>query len=217
MPLADHLSVPLSSMSSPPTNKYNDMVNIQMNTSLSHRLFIASIIRVLAVCFILFLLDVPIYVKIILILLTDALDSGVPRLLYRDWISASTDTYQRTDKITDTICYVLLFLYLIRYAGLSCQSNYALMFLLAYRIVGTGVFLIKNDRKYLFYFPNFFLEISLGLVLIHQFASLQRYTTFILLCIVVYKLSLEYFMHVFAPRHRKNIECIKSCLKSFIV
>ena len=205
MPLVDHHSVPLSSMSSPPTNKYNDMVNIQMNTSPSHRLFISQIIRVLAVCFILFLLDVPIYVKIILIILTDAFDCDVPRLLFRDWINCNTDTYQRTDKMTDTICYVLLFLYLVRYAGLSCQSNYALMFLLAYRIVGTGLFLMKNDRNYLFYFPNFFLEISLGLVLVHQFASLQRYTAFIMLGLVVYKLSLEYYMHVLKPRHKKNV------------
>ena len=81
------------------------------------------------------------YVKIILIILTDTFDcSRVHRLLFQDWINCNTDTYQRSDKITDTICYVLLFLYLVRYAGLSCQSNYVLMFLLAYRIVGTGLF-----------------------------------------------------------------------------
>ena len=104
----------------------------------------------------------------------------------------------------EPLSYVLLLLYLVRYAGLSCQSNYALMFLLAYRIVGTGLFLMKNDRNYFIIFPNFFLEISLGLVLVHQFASLQRYMAFIMLGIVVYKLALEYYMHVLKPCRKKR-------------
>lgn len=170
----------------------------------ARNLFIAQSLRVVVVILILLVLDVPTYAKIILVILTDTLDCSGARLLFPDWIDCNTDTYQRSDKITDLICYVILFMYLVNYAGLPCHTNCALMVLLVYRIVGTGLFLVKHDRSYLFYFPNFFLEISLWLTLINHVSALHPYSTLIISSIIVYKILLEYYLHVYKVKHKKH-------------
>ena len=107
------------------------------------------------------------------------------------------------DKIADIICYTLLLVYILNNGGLSSNSNYLLILLFTYRFIGTYLFLIKNNRKYLFYFPNFFLEICLGLVVINHFPILKNYKEIILITIVIYKIILEYYLHIY--KNTKNI------------
>ena len=58
----------------------------------------------------------------------------------------------------------------------------------------------------------FFLEISLGLVLINHISILQPYSITIILCIIVYKILLEYYMHVYKPKHKKMFDVKKNDL-----
>ena len=160
-----------------------------------YNLVLSDCIRIIAALVILYRLPIPLFVKIILIMISDSVDCGIPRILFNHWIDCSTDTYQRLDKITDTICYTFLLFYILKNGDLSTNYNYLLIVLYIYRLIGVFLFLIKNDRKDLFYFPNFFLEISLGLMVINYFPTLKKYREVILLLIAVYKILAEYYLH----------------------
>lgn len=111
-----------------------------------------------------------------------------------------------TDKITDTICYTLLLFYILKNGGMSTNYNYLIILLFIYRLIGTSLFLIKNNRKYLFYFPNFFLETCLGLMVIKYFPMLKKFREIIILIIIIYKIIQEYYLHIYKNTQNKNLE-----------
>ena len=128
------------------------------------KLYISQIIRVIASFIILFILKAPLYMKILLVMTTDAIDCGIPNNIIFE--------SKKSDKITDTICYSMLLYYILVNCNLSSKYKYILILLFIYRLIGVYIFLIKNNSTYLFYFPNFFLEISLVLSLINSFLIL---------------------------------------------
>ena len=159
-------------------------------------LFLFQCIRVITTIIILDILNIPIFLKILLIILTDLLDCGIPRLLFgsKKWLDCNESTYQKSDKITDTICYTLLLFYILENGEMSTNYNYLIIL---YRLIGVYLFLIKNNRKYLFYFPNFFLEICLGLMIINYYPMLKKFKGIILLIIIIFKILNEYYLHVY--------------------
>lgn len=166
-----------------------------MTLTQKQKLYIAQIVRVVVTLIILYGLDISVFYKIILIMLSDFLDRDIPNIFFSNWISGSSNTYQRIDKITDTICYLLLAVFLIGCDWISRGWKLILTGLFLFRTYGVSLFLKNNDRKYLFYFPNFFLEISLALSAINEFSGLQKYTNLIIACIVIYKIITEYIHH----------------------
>jgi hypothetical protein len=115
-------------------------------------------------------------------------------LLSKNTDICKTTYHQKSDKITDSICYGLLLIYILE--NKNMQNKCLITFLFVFRIIGTSLFLISENRKYLFYFPNFFLEICLGLMLVDYYQGLNRYKTTILLSIVIYKIIVEYYLHI---------------------
>ena len=111
---------------------------------------------------------------------------------------------KKTDKITDTICYALLLLYILKNANLSTNYNNLIILLFIYRLIGLYLFLINSNRVYLFYFPNFFLEICLGLMIIDYYPILDNFKIIIILFIIVLKIIQEYFLHVYKPLYILN-------------
>ena len=105
-----------------------------------------------------------------------------------------TWSYQKLDKIGDSMCYVILLFYIVHNKLLSKSDTVLLVGLLIFRLIGVGLFFKFHSRKYLFYFPNFFIEVSLGLFII-QYFSLVKYKIVILVFIFIYKLIQEYLMH----------------------
>ena len=161
--------------------------------------FFIRISRIILTIIILFALNIPIFIKIILISICDKLDcSSIPPkgpLITKNTDICKTLFYEKSDKITDTICYTLLLIYILDKGGLSKNYNYFIILLFLYRLVGVYLFLIKNNRKYLFYFPNFFLEICLGLMIICYFPILKNLKVIIILFIIISKIIVEYYMH----------------------
>ena len=162
------------------------------------KLYLSQFIRIITTILILYFLNIPIFMKILLIMLTDLIDCEISRFLFgaKNWILCNQSIYQVSDKITDTICYTLLLFYILKNAGMSSNYNYLIILLFIYRLIGVYLFLIKNNIKYLFYFPNFFLEISLGLMIINYFPMLKKFKVIIFLIIVIYKIILEYNIHI---------------------
>ena len=168
------------------------MSNIERN------LYISQFIRVISTFVILYALDIPLYCKILLIMVLDSLDCTTLHniLLGRtNWVNCRNMTYQISDKITDIICYSILLYYTINHGGLSKNENCILFILFIYRVIGTIIFITKKDRKYLFFFPNFFLEITLGLMVIKHHTNLKKYKKEIIILIILYKIAQEYIMH----------------------
>ena len=167
------------------------------------KLLYSEYIRVFLTLIILLLLNIPIFIKIILIMLLDKLDCShmsfpyTGPLLTDNTNICKTMIYQKMDKITDTICYTILLLYIIKYGKLNDNYNYFLIILFIYRLIGTYLFIIKNNKKYLFYFHNFFLEICLYLMFINYYPNLRYYENIIILCIFIYKLIIEYFLNFY--------------------
>ena len=162
-------------------------------------LFISQIIRIISTIIILYTLNIPIFIKILLIIFTDLFDCGIPRLLFKfdKWIDCSKYIYQKTDKITDSICYILLLFYILKNANMNIYHNYFIILLLIYRLIGVYLFITKHNKKYLFYFPNFFLEISLSLMFINQFSILEKFKIIIIIITIIFKLIQEYYLHIY--------------------
>ena len=134
-------------------------------------------------------------------MLTDSIDcSRKHEEFLNEWINCNSNIYQVTDKIVDTLCYTILLFYILRNGSLSSYNNNLLKYLFIFRLVGVFLFLIKDNREYLFYFPNFFLEISLGLMLINKFKTLDNYKTIIISTIIILKVMQEYYLHIYRDR-----------------
>lgn len=118
------------------------------------------------------------------------------------YVVCQTLLYQKIDKMTDAVCYIILMIYIIHHKLLLNSDIALLLGLLIFRLIGIVLFLQNNNRKYLFYFPNFFLDISLGLFII-QYFSLFKYKIIILLGICVYKVIHEYIQHYNPKIHFK--------------
>ena len=175
---------------------------------IKRNLFISQCIRIFATTIILYTLKIPIFMKILLIMLIDFIDCDIPRFLFgaENWINCNANIYQvsdkiadsiyqMSDKITDTICYTLLLFYVLNKGSMSTNYKYLIILLFIYRLLGVCLFLLKNSRSYLFYFPNFFLEICLGLMVINYFPNLKKFKLSIILIIIIYKIILEYYLH----------------------
>ena len=155
-------------------------------------LYYAELVRIILTIVILSL-PIPLFVKIILIMISDLIDCAKIYHSYFDWIDCKSEIYQRLDKITDSICYTILLFYILNYGGLSVNYNYILIGLVIYRLIGTYLFIKKNNRKYLFYFPNFFIEMSLLFSIITHFDISYKYSLIPL--VIIFKLFQEYIMH----------------------
>ena len=160
-------------------------------------LFQASLLRIIFTLGVLYCFQMPFFLKILLIMtFIDNIDCKLLRKKNPELSSSVCQTllYQKIGKITDSVCYIILMGYILYHKLLSDDDMYLLVGLLIFRLIGTALFLKSNNRKYLFYFPNFFLDFSLGLFVIQHF-SLFKYKLIILLGIFMYKIIHEYIQH----------------------
>jgi hypothetical protein len=146
-------------------------------------------------------IDIPFIYKLIPILLFDKLDCMIPSIIniknknYNE-INCQSIEYQQTDKIMDTITYFVLLIYVIskEYKWFSP----ILIILFIFRIIGTLLYLFNNDRKTLFYFPNFFLPTMIIYYLLDYInPNINKIWYYLsLIPILMYKILNEYIYHV---------------------
>jgi len=129
-------------------------------------------------------------------MILDFLDCDIVRSLYKNKDFCNTESYQIQDKIVDSMCYALILLYIVmdgeKFTTLEIQF---IVFLFLYRMVGVVLFVLYTNRSYLFYFPNFFLEITLALTIIHKYQSFVNYKIIIICAVMFYKVLTEYIQH----------------------
>ena len=167
-----------------------------------HKILIVSeFLRILSTIIILYNFDIPIFIKILLIILFDKIDCShmtypfTGPLFLKNTNICKSLYYQKSDKITDSICYTLLLFYIINYGDLSYQWNNLLIFLFIYRIIGTIIFLLSSNRIYLVYFPNFFLSVCFVLMTIGNFPILKKITIPALFLTFIIQFLIEINLH----------------------
>ena len=96
-----------------------------IRTNKKINLYISEYLRIISTVFILYFLIVKKFIKLLLIMLTDTFDCGLPGYIFgkNNWINCSEYTYQKWDKITDTICYTLLLVYILKKGNLSKKKK----------------------------------------------------------------------------------------------
>ena len=150
------------------------------------------IARLIVTAGILYGLPIPLMYKYIPLVMSDSIDTKGPFKIIK---KVSKDEYQKYDKMTDILCYTLLLFYILTSAGLPKVYNQAIVTMFIYRLIGQVLFHRTGDRKYLFFFPNFFLEVSFLLVAIHTLPdSTHKYIAIFLLLLL--KILMEYSHHV---------------------
>ena len=173
-------------------------------------LIILLLSRLILAYIFLFKSNISLYLKILFIIFIDTFDCGLPNCLgqqkNKTYIDCFSNEYQIGDKIVDTFSYIMLLYFIINYSKFKKNNINLLIFLLFLRIIGVVLYLIKNNRKFLFYFPNFFLEISLGFSLINKFEILNKNKNLVFMFILFYKLTQEYLIHVYKINFKNNIE-----------
>ena len=134
------------------------------------------LLRMVVSCVILYASSMPIYVKIIALILVDALDGGFLHIWHHDlrWDRSLRDSkhYQIADKIVDTIVAIMIYIYALdpytRWTGA----------LLLYRIVGVVLFILFQNRTFLVIFPNFFRFAILWITIQRSHPQLYKYGIF---------------------------------------
>jgi hypothetical protein len=159
-------------------------------------LFISEGLRLFATIFILFILHIPLFYKILLIILTDSFDCGLPNLFFQDWIDCNTNLYQFLDKTVDLISYIILFSHVVYIKHLEKDKNLILGFLLFYRTIGEICFFVFENRLFLLFFPNFFLETLLIFVGMKYFKISNVYLPCFMFLMILWKFFQEYYIHI---------------------
>lgn len=162
---------------------------------------IASLIRIFGTFVITYIIKIPLFYKIILIIIIDRIDCMPTYYPHKGPLFSNkieickTLYYQKIDKIVDTICYVILLSYLAKYRIFNEKYLKAISLFLIYRIIGIILFCYSKNKNYLVYFPNLFITITMTIATIYHFNILKSYI--LLLCIIISTLTViqEYYMH----------------------
>ncbi len=125
--------------------------------------------------------------------------------IYLDWIDMralkgfgiSLKGYNRDDKLTDTIVYFIFFVYII---SVNIDSLITLIFLILFiiRMIGYILFVISQNRKIFFIFPNIFFSffVVYNLILFfNPFPDLQI-ILISLIWTIIFQFIFEYGYHV---------------------
>lgn len=106
--------------------------------------------------------------------------------------------YEIVDKFLDFWWYCVVYLYIVLH---NADFIWLMAFLLIFRAIGDTFYLLKKDRKYLFFFPNFyenvFILIFLGTnIPLFKFLIVGKAFYVSLIGVFILKILQEYWLHV---------------------
>ena len=174
---------------------------------------ISFILRTFFSILVLFKLNQPLYIKILLLIFLDGLDcnffineilssnfkwntENIFKILKKNSRECKYNVlYQKMDKVFDKIIYLILLYYVYKISYFSNNELLIFIFLIIYRIIGTVLYLKTNNRRYLFYFPNFYLELMLVFSLIKEFNLSKKIKIIGIISLFIYKIVQEYVIH----------------------
>lgn len=165
----------------------------------------AEVARVFLSGLIILIPGIPFSVKIGAVMILDRLDcmsDYYPRrgpLFIKDTSICKTGYYQKSDKITDMLCYTFLWMYYVFYRDSPPGLKAYITFWFIVRLLGTILFISTGDRKLLVLFPNVFLESLLAIAIMedlgYTYAKHKKMYMGVLAAVFLYKIAQEYVMH----------------------
>lgn len=174
-------------------------------TSPSIRLWQAEVTRVFLSAFILLIPQIPFSVKIIIIMLLDKVDCSRRFYPYRgpmfvkDINICGTLEYHLADKLGDILCYTLLWLYYLIYVDSPEILKKYITFWFILRVIGTVLFETTQQKKWLVFFPNIFLESLFAIAVLqdlgYTYEAYKELYIILLFIIVIVKLIVEIRIH----------------------
>lgn len=165
----------------------------------------AEIIRVVLCLIIIFILPIPLWIKVISCMLIDRLDCTSDMFPYKgplfinDTSICKTVEYSKADKIGDTFTNLFLLIYVYIYAP---QYFTLLLLLFVFRLIGVLMFFKTHNKKYFIYFPNFFITfmIFIGIIIDYKLNLSEHIIISGITLLVIYQIIQEYIMH-WSPKH----------------
>ena len=156
------------------------------------------IVRVIIDFLVLIGLQLPLFIKILIIMITDFLDTTFP--FYLDMVQPNLfDEYEKIDKVGDMIIYTTLWIYYIKFddSPLVLKNYITLLFL--FRWMGYLIYRETNKRNIFVMFPNLFLEslfvISLLQYMGYSYSKYYKLYFIVLSLTFVFKIIHEMYIH----------------------
>jgi len=147
----------------------------------------------------------PFTIKIGIVMLLDRLDCmpylwpNKGPLFVDDREICKTEYYQKSDKITDKLCYAFLWLYFVFYTDSPKELKIYITIWFFIRLIGTVLYITTGNRRVLIAFPNVFLESLLAIAILqdlgYTYAKHKKMYINILVAVFIYKMAQEYVMH----------------------
>jgi hypothetical protein len=154
------------------------------------------VVRLVAVSCVL-CMPAPLVFKVVMIVLSDVIDCSRFHWAlgaYNNKQYCKTNFYQKTDKICDLLVYIILMIYICYKNELSQNHILVLSGLLAFRLVGVILFLVKSDKRFMIYFPDLFSFILISMALLN-FIDFGNCNSLIYLIAISSKMGQEYYLH----------------------
>ena len=166
-----------------------------MNKNINNEIYINQIIRIVLSLLIIFGLHTPLFIKILLIIILDFLDTLVPFFIS----DKSFERYEEYDKIGDILVYLTLWYDYIKFVPSPYPLKIYITLLFMFRWIGYLIYQQTKDRKIFVLFPNLFLE-SLFVISLLEFMG-YSYSNYFYLYIIslflvlIYKIIQELYIH----------------------
>jgi len=170
-----------------------------MDVGFQKKVVINQIVRVILDSLIIYGINVPLFIKILFLYLTDFLDIILPFYIDMDSFENGFDEYQKIDKVGDIYVYTILWIYFVRFVDSPIPLKIYITLLFFWRWIGLLIYLEKNDRKIFCIFPNVFLESLLAISFL-QFIGYSYMKNFklyvvVLSLVLILKIIQEIYIH----------------------
>ena len=168
---------------------------------ITKKLHYAMVTRFFLTILLLYYFNIPLYMKLILIAISDKVDCShlsFPYrgpLLFKNTNICKTQYYQLYDKIVDTIVHFITLHYILTTNPFNKREQRILVRLLFFRLIGVVGFIFSANEKFLFYFPDYFREFTIFYAITKHFKISKKYKDIVFYSIIFLKPVQEYLMH----------------------
>jgi hypothetical protein len=163
------------------------------------------ITRIILTFFSVYYFPIPLYIKILILVILDFYD-GI--IFCRDNCLAGTNShlYGHLDKIFDIISYSFLMHYIYTKTDITEREKKIILDLYLFRMLGFFMYFTTSNRDWFFYFPDFYIDISLLVALVQSYPSLGDYQDIIAVILIIKKMYQEMKFHFGKKDRNLNIE-----------
>ena len=139
---------------------------------------------------------------------------GCDTFILEDFGGLNYFEYENLDKVIDSVTFLILLP-----IGFKYGVFYALLALLIFRLLGTFIYLLRRNEKYLILFPDFYISFLFFTIILKETGlypknNLSEYI-FLLAGLIIFQLSMEIVYHYVYPKLWKGEGMSRKLLRIF--